>query len=250
MPDRSRRPSIRGGRDKRLPGRLARRVPCPVVNRPTTTSLRRAGVGRCTGRRGRASGWRGGGCGDAMRTTSWSAARRASARAHPRAAAVRRSRARRDRPARRPVRRRVRVRRHGGRASLTPTCARRCSTTSWRAGHDSAVGIPGGRSAGPGSRRARAAGGRRAAGRSAPGSAGTVRVAMTATAGSPDGATVSATIDLYEVGAAYVRPQDCSGRAGARHALLRLVRPRSPRSLLNRPMAMAANNSKPYQLAR
>jgi glutathione synthase/RimK-type ligase-like ATP-grasp enzyme len=60
--------------------------------------------------------------------------------------------------------------------------------------------------------------------------------------------TAGGTIDLATVGAAYIRPQASPPGAAAADAALIAWADLTPAGVVNRPAAMAANNSKPYQL--
>ena len=55
-------------------------------------------------------------------------------------------------------------------------------------------------------------------------------------------------IDLAEVGAAYLRPQESSAEGRAADAALMAWADLTRAAVVNRPAAMASNNSKPYQL--
>jgi glutathione synthase/RimK-type ligase-like ATP-grasp enzyme len=61
--------------------------------------------------------------------------------------------------------------------------------------------------------------------------------------------TASATIDLAAVGAAFIRPQESSPDTRCPDATLVAWADVTTAGIVNRPAAMAGNNSKPYQLA-
>jgi glutathione synthase/RimK-type ligase-like ATP-grasp enzyme len=70
-----------------------------------------------------------------------------------------------------------------------------------------------------------------------------------ATGGASGMVTVAGgTIDLRTVGAAYIRPQQSSAGGGRADAALIAWADLTRAGVVNRPAAMAANNSKPYQL--
>ena len=77
----------------------------------------------------------------------------------------------------------------------------------------------------------------------------TVTVARAATAVAASVTTDDATLDLSAVGAAYIRPQESSERGRLADIALLAWADLTSAGVVNRPAAMAANNSKPYQLA-
>lgn len=61
--------------------------------------------------------------------------------------------------------------------------------------------------------------------------------------------SLDGTVELDHVGGAYIRPQQSLAERARDDALLVAWADLAPATVLNRPAAMAANNSKPYQLA-
>lgn len=76
----------------------------------------------------------------------------------------------------------------------------------------------------------------------------TVKVAEAEAEAAGTVTTDDGTIDLARVGAAYVRPQESSDRGRLADASLLAWADLTRANVVNRPAAMAANNSKPYQL--